>query len=104
MLVYSNDIVGNVIIKHNGYTSNLEMRLGNVLAVFISEGIDENGEIRKYLYTFFEDEKHLKNMKREGFKPFAGDEVKIRLNMKYKENYKVLKYLVEYYNIECYFE
>ena len=104
MLVYSNEIVGKVTIKQNGVCFDIEMRQSNCLAVFVFYLMDENGIRHKKLYNVFADEQHIKNMKKEGYRPFFDEVVKIRLNMKYKENYKVLKYLVEYYNVECYFE
>ncbi|MBQ2398232.1 MAG: hypothetical protein II304_14540, partial [Bacteroidales bacterium] len=62
------------------------------------------------LMQFFANAEHLKNVckavdkgEMKGILPY--DEVnEIRLNMRYKESAKLLKHLVKYYNITCYYE
>ena len=56
------------------------------------------------LYNFFADEEHLKRIIKLDKVPFGNDEiVSLELNCKYKESLKMLKHLVKFYPIKCYY-
>ena len=106
---YNGNVIGTMTVTQGNNKFNIEIRQSNCLAIFIhSYKIDE--QIRSSLQYFFADEQHLKNCckavdKGELKGIFPYDEVnEIRLNMRYKESAKLLKHLVKYYEINCYYE
>lgn len=106
---YNGNVIGTMTVTQGDNKFNIEIRQGNCLAVFIHRyKIDE--QIHSSLQYFFADEQHLKNIckavdKKEMEGIFPYDEVnEIRLNMRYKESAKLLKHLVKYYEINCYYE
>lgn len=105
MLRYTEEKMGELTIKQNGRKFKIDIRTANCLAAFIHvrKADDGKGYIHT-LYSFFADEKHLKNIIKAGDKPFTDEVVKIRLNMRYKGCYTLLKLLVPFYKIECYYK
>lgn len=101
MIVYSKQVIGMLSIKEKDNIYNIEIRQSNCLSVFVATNTETN---KSYIYDFFSDEQHLKNIIKSGKTLFFDKVVKIRLNLKYKENFILLKHLVKFYNIECYYE
>lgn len=106
---YNGNIMGKIVITQNKHKFTLEIRQGNCLAVIIGVGKNEEGETIHTLMQFFGDEEHLKRMckavdKGEEKTPIFYDVKSIRLNMRYKESATMLKHLVKYYEINCYYE
>lgn len=104
--------MGVITIDQKGNEFELQIRQGNCLAVIIGVGKDNDGETIHTLMQFFADAEHLKNVCKavdkgeyKGYNaPIFYDVKSIRLNMRYKECSKLLKYLVKYYEINCYYE
>lgn len=111
-ITYNENVMGKIVITQNEHDFELEIRQGNCLAVIIGVGKNENGETIHTLMQFFADAEHIKNVCKavekgeyKGYDaPIFYDVKSIRLNMKYKECSKLLKYLVKYYEINCYYE
>ena len=103
MLHYTENLIGTLTIEQRGRQFEIQIRESNCLAAFIHVCKEDDG-YRHTLYTFFGDAKHLKNIIKNNGTPFADNVVKLRLNMKYKECYTILRYLVPFYNVECYHE
>lgn len=111
-LEYTGTTIGKIIIKQGEDKFNLQIRQGNCLAAIVNvrKATDEelkevpNGKYIHTLYTFFNDEQHLKDMMKQ-FGHILFDEVlNIELNMFYKENYTLLKYFVKSgYKVKCYY-
>lgn len=103
-VVSSKTLIGKLVIKQGEHEFDIEIRQGNCLAVFIYKSIDKGKEVER-LYLFFADVQHLDNIIKGGNKPFFTEEVvSIELNMKYKECYQLLKRLVKFYKVNCYYE
>lgn len=112
-LRYGETTIGKIVIKQGENKFNLQIRQGNCLAVIINvrkateEELKEQPE-SKYIYTlysFFGDEKHLKNMMKQYGNVLADEVISIELNMLYKENYTLLKYFVKSgYKVKCYYK
>ena len=101
--------MGIITIDQNGQEFVLQIRQGNCLAVIIHSNKEQDGTFTHTLMQFFADEEHLKRMckavdKGEEKSPIFYDVKSIRLNMRYKECSKLLKHLVKYYEINCYYE
>lgn len=109
-VTYNANVMGKMKLTHKGEQYEVEIRQGNCLAVFIYLYDDEEGVKRASLQMFFADEQHLKNICKSvdngEYKDIFGyDKVnEIRLNMRYKESATMLKHLVKYYEINCYYE
>lgn len=106
---YNGNTMGIITIDQQGNEFELQIRQGNCLAVIIHSNKEEDGTFTHTLMQFFADEEHLKRMckavdKGEEKAPIFYDVKSIRLNMKYKECSKLLKHLVKYYEINCYYE
>lgn len=109
---YNGNTMGVITIDQNGSEFELQIRQGNCLSVIIGVGKNEDGETIHTLMQFFADEEHLKNVCKavdkgeyKGYEaPIFYDVKSIRLNMRYKECAKILKHLVKYYEINCYYE
>lgn len=106
---YNGNVMGKIVITQNEHKFTLEIRQGNCLAVIIGVGKNENGETIHNLMQFFADEKHLKRMCKavdegEEKTPIFYDVKSIKLNMRYKECATLLKHLVKYYKITCYYK
>lgn len=94
MVTFNENVLGKMIIKQNG----------NCLAVFIYEYKNEHGEDMYGLYSFFADEQHLKNIIKNNNKVFFDNVVSFELNCKYKECLKMLKHIVKYHKVTCYYK
>lgn len=106
---YNGNTMGVITIDQNGNEFELQIRQGNCLAVIIHSDDKPDGSFTHILMQFFANEEHLKRIckavdKGEGKTPIFYDVKSIRLNMRYKECSKLLKHLVKYYEINCYYE
>lgn len=106
---YNENTMGIITIDQQGQEFVLQIRQGNCLAVIIHSNKEQDGTFTHTLMQFFADEEHLKRMCKavddgEEKAPIFYDVKSIRLNMKYKECSKLLKHLVKYYGINCYYE
>ena len=106
---YNGNTMGIITIDQKGNEFELQIRQGNCLAVIIHSNKEQDGTFTHTLMQFFADEEHLKRMckavdKGEEKTPIFYDVKSIRLNMKYKECSKLLRHLVKYYEINCYYE
>ena len=106
---YNGNVMGKIVIAQNEQKFTLEIRQGNCLAVIIGVGKNEEGETIHTLMQFFANEEHLKRICKSVDKgaekaPIFYDVKSIRLNMRYKECATLLKHLVKYYEINCYYE
>ena len=111
MLRYDSTKLGTVTVKQNGKKFNIDIRSANCLAAFIyvrkatPEELAENPEGKYFhqLYWFFADEQHCKNIMKDWGTVLGDDVVSIKLNMAYKESWKMLKYFVKSgYKVTCY--
>ena len=104
MITYNANLMGKMVIAQSQHEFEIEIRQGNCLAVFIHLSGDTST-----LYNFFADEQHLKNIikgcKEEGTQLFWDEVKSIRLNMRYKECGKLVKYFTQCgYEVTCYHE
>lgn len=105
MIRYTEVLLGTLTIDQRGRQFEIQIRQGNCMAVFIHVRKNEKGDGYIHtLYSFFSDAKHVKNIVKSSGKPIGDDVVSIRLNMKHKESYSLLRVLVPHYNVECYYE
>jgi hypothetical protein len=108
-ITYNGNVMGKIVITQNEQKFTLEIRQGNCLAVIIHSNKEPDGTFTHTLMQFFADEEHLKRMcksvdKEEEKAPIFYDVKSIRLNMRYKECATLLKHLVKYYKITCYYK
>ena len=105
-MLHYGEKVGELKIKDcSGSQFTIDIRKANCLAAFVYVEKCEEDSYRHHLYGFFLDEKAVTKMaKAGGGKPISDEVLKIRLNMRHKENYKLLRILVKYYTVECYSE
>lgn len=106
---YNGNTMGVITIDQKGNEFELQIRQGNCLAVIIGVGKNEEGETIHALMQFFANEEHLKRMCKavdygEEKAPIFYDVKSIKLNMRYKECATLLKHLVKYYKITCYYK
>lgn len=106
---YNGNTMGIITINQKGNEFELQIRQGNCLAVIIHSNKEQDGTFTHTLMQFFSDEEHLKRICEgvddgEEKAPIFYDVKSIRLNMRYKECSKLLKHLVKYYEINCYYE
>lgn len=102
MLRYNENRMGTLTIEQNGQEFEIQIRQGNCLAAFIHVSRCENGYNHE-LYGFFADAQHLKNIIKGSGEPFADSVKRVQLNMRYKECYTMLRQLVKFYRVECYY-
>lgn len=111
MLRYDSTKLGEVTVKQGDDKFKIQIRQGNCLAVFIyvrkatEEELAKNPDGKYYhqLYSFFVDEGHCKNLMKEYGNVLGTDVVGIKLNMAYKESWKLLKYFMKSgYKVQCY--
>lgn len=82
----------------------IQIRQGNCLAVFIY-AYKKDGQWWHQLYTFFGDEQHIKNIKKNVGDLFDDEVAGVKLNMYYKECNTLLKYFVrEGIRVQCYYK
>lgn len=108
-ITYNGNIMGKIVITQKEQEFELQIRQGNCLAVIIQSTKDEDGKYLHTLMQFFANEAHLKRTckavdKGEEKTVIFYDVKSIRLNMRYKECATMLKHLVKYYEINCYYE
>lgn len=106
---YNGNTMGVITIDQEGNEFELQIRQGNCLAVIIHSNKEQDGTFTHTLMQLFADEEHLKRIceavdKGEEKTVLFYDVKSIRLNMQYKECAKILKHLVKYYEITCYYE
>lgn len=106
---YNGNVMGKIVVTQNEHDFELEIRQGNCLAVIIYSNKENDGTFTHTLMQFFANEKHLKKEcnavdKGEDRAPIFYDVKSIRLNMCYNECFILLKHLVKYYEITCYYE
>lgn len=106
---YNENVIGKIVITQNERDYELEVRQGNCLAVIIHVSKDEDGTYNHTLMDFFADATHLTRRCKavdngEEKNVLFYDVKSIRLNMRYKECEHILKRLVKYYEINCYYE
>ena len=106
---YNGNTMGVITINQEGSEFELQIRQGNCLAVIIHSNKEPDGTFTHTLMQFFADEEHLKQICEgvdgvEVKAPIFYDVKNIQLNMRYKECATMLKYLVKYYKITCYYE
>lgn len=106
---YNGNVMGKIVITQNEHKFALEIRQGNCLAVIIHSNKEPDGAFTRTLMQFFADEAHLKRTcesvdKGEEKAPIFYKVNSIRLNMRYKECATLLKHLVKYYEITCYYK
>ena len=111
-VTYNKNLMGTITIKQGDNRFKLQIRQGNCLAVIIGVGKNKEGETIHTLMQFFADAEHLKNVCKavdkgeyKGYDaPIFYDVKSIELNMRYKECSTLLKHLVKYYKIKCYYK
>lgn len=59
---------------------------GNALAAFINHYTDGDGKKCAYLYAFFADKKHMRNIEKNEHNPFFDIKGAVKLNMAYKQS------------------
>lgn len=74
------------------------------LGAVIWHGKDEEGKPRHTLMMFWDNEQHCKNIIKNEGSLMCGDKVlSVELNMYYKSNYTLLKYMMlSGYEVKCY--
>lgn len=103
-VTYNKNLMGTITIKQGENKFKIQIRQGNCLAVFIYVRKQEDGQYLHTLYSFYADVAHLNRIiKREG-KPFYDEVVNIELNMYYKECATLLKHLVKFNKVKCYYK
>lgn len=108
-ITYNKNLMGTITIKQGDKKFKIQIRQGNCLAVFIHVSRQEDGTYLHTLMQFFSNEEHLKKRckamdKGEVKAPIFYDVKSIKLNMRYKECATLLKHLVKYYKITCYYK
>ena len=101
-VTFNNDLLGTFTLVRNNNEFKIEIRRGNCLAVMIFDKGDSY-----MLFNFWADEQHIKNIIKNSIVTnplFHGEAKNIRLNMKYKESAKLLKYIVKEAEVTCYYE
>ena len=106
---YNGNVMGKIVIAQNEQKFTLEIRQGNCLAVIIHSNKEEDGTYTHTLKQFFDSEETLKRICKavdndEEKAPIFYNVKSIRLNMRYKECATLLKHLVKYYKITCYYK
>lgn len=103
-ITYNKNLMGTITIKQGERKYKIQIRQGNCLAVFIHVGKDEEGETIHTLYSFYADVSHLKRITKNEGKPFWDEIASIELNMYYKECETLLKHLVKFCKVKCYYK
>lgn len=100
-ITFNQDLLGTFTLVQGDNEFKIEIRRGNCLAVMIYD-VGDYWE----LYNFWADEQHIKNILKHSTnaQPLLGQVKDVRLNMKYKESAKILKYIVKETEVTCYYE
>ena len=99
------NVLGRISIEQNGNTFDLGIYEANCeYGAVVWTGKDKNGEPRHTLMTFWADEQHMENIVKNEGSLMCGEKVTgAELNMYYKKNYTLLKYLMKSgYEVKCY--
>ena len=98
------DKMGKMTIKQNERTYDVNIYVGNALAIFLSE-FELDGEERYLVYAFFADKKHCDNIIKSEKRLFTDEVVNIELNLFYKSAQTLLNILIKNgYKVSCYYE
>ena len=114
-LNYTGVTYGKVTIKQGDQKFTIDIREANCLCAFIHIRKSTPEELAKYgpdakyihsLYSFYNDEQHIKNIiKNNNGKPLWDEVISIKLNLYYKPCYTLLKYFTKAgYKVICYYE
>lgn len=101
-VTFNQDLLGTFTLVQGDNEFKIEIRRGNCLAVMVYDAGDYWG-----LFNFWADEQHIKNIIKNSTSAqplFLGQAKDIRLNLKYKESAKILKYIVKETEVTCYYE
>lgn len=101
-VTFNQDLLGTFTLEQNGNEFPIEIRRGNCLAVMIYDQGDNY-----MLFNFWADEQHIKNIIKHSTSTqplLLGQAKNFRLNMKFKESAKILKYIVKETEVTCYYE
>lgn len=101
---YKNEL-GRISIEQNGHKFDLGIYQANCkFGAVVWRGKDEKGKDVATLMTFWADEQHMKNIIKNEGSLMCGEKVlRAELNMYYKENYTLLKYMMTSgYKVLCY--
>jgi hypothetical protein len=97
--------LGRIRIEQNGKKFDLGIYPANCeFGAVVWRGKNEKGKDVATLMTFWADEQHCKNIIKNEGSLMCGEKVlSVELNMYYKENYKLLKYMMlSGYEVKCY--
>lgn len=96
------DKMGRMTIWQKNKKHTISIYSGNCLAIFLSEWKD-NGEWWHSLYSFFADEKHIKNLYKNEGRIFFDKVTDIRLNVAYSNAKQLADILVQHgYSVRIY--
>lgn len=102
-ITFTKEKYADVVIEQDGVRFNLEIRRGNCFGVIIYITKNDSGEEIANLYSWFNDVRHLRNIVKYSGKLFCGKVVSVKLNMAFKESYKMLPFLIDSgYKVLCY--
>jgi len=110
MIHYTSELLGMLTIKQGERKYKIQIRRGNCLAVFLYVYKIENPSDPKrpwmhQLFTFYNDESHLKRCIKNRGCMFDDKVVSIRLNVYYKESMTLLKHMARCgYKVTCYYK
>lgn len=115
MLNYSGTTYGYLTIKQDRNRYKIDIREANCLCAFIHVRKATQKELKKYgpegkyihtLYSFFQDEQHVKNILKDNHGKLFWDEVVgLSLNLYYKQSEKLLEIFTKAgYQVTCYYE
>lgn len=93
----------------DGQLVTIKIHWANALCAFIHHYKDEKGEKYVQLISFFADEQHIKNCEKNftSHDPvdFINGKVEsVKLNLYYPESKILLKHIVKYHNVTCYYK
>lgn len=103
-VTFNKNVMGRITIRQGEKKFTIQIRQGNCLAVFIHVSKQEDRRYLYTLYSFYVDEAHLKRIIKNDGNPFWDEVVSIRLNMYYKECTILLKHLVKFHKVKCYYK
>ena len=102
-ITFTKEKYADVVVENNGVRFKLEIRRGNCFGVVIWLTKNDSGEKIAQLYSFFHDEQQLRKIIKHKNTLFYGNVISVKLNMSYKESYKLLPFLVDSgYKVTCY--
>lgn len=93
--------------KSDNRLVTVKIHFANALCAFIYHYKAEDGTKMAQFISFFADEQHIKNCEKSYGDPldiFMGEIVSVRLNLFYKESTTLLKHIVKYHKVTCYYK